>query len=379
MTVETSPVSAQTSLKVTEQKLPPTPIVNFVFSVINQLGKVRRKVTPPPLVLLDMVGTSIFVSNAIMVAARLGIADLLQDGPRSSEELARTVGANPSSLYRLLRALTNVDVFSQDKDGRFHLTPISKYLQTNAPGSMRSLMIMCSDEWHYRSWGNFEEAVKTGKAPSEFLYGTSIFQYFEQHPQAGKNFNAAMTGFSAQATAAVAATYDFSRVTRIVDVGGGLGTMVATLLKKYPRMYATLFDRPHVIAEAKGSLEAEGVLARCELASGDFFEAVPADADAYILQNIIHDWDDERAITILKSCRRAMQKQGKLLLSEMVIPSDNRPYFGTVFDLEMQIFNTGSRERTQEEFAALLAAAGFKLTRVIPTPSFSYVIEAVPV
>lgn len=379
MAIETSSVPGQTTLKVAEQKLPPTAIVKFVISVINKLGSVRRKVTPSPLALLDMVGTSIFVSNAIMVAARLGIADLLQDGPRSSEELAQVVEANPSSLYRLLRALTNVDVFAQDRDGRFRLTPISKYLQTNTPGSMRSLMIMCSDEWHYRSWGNFVTAVKTGKAPSEFLYGMPIFQYFEQNPEAGKNFNAAMTGFSAQATAAVAATYDFSRVARVVDVGGGLGTMAATLLKKYPRMHATLFDRPHVIAEARSFLEAEGVISRCELVNGDFFEAVPTGADAYILQNIIHDWDDEHAIGILKSCRRAIPAHGKLLLSEMVIPNNNRTYFGTVFDLEMQIFNSGSRERTEEEFRTLLAAAGFKLARVIPTPSFSYVIEAVPV
>lgn len=379
MAIETSSVPEQAILKVAQQKLPPTAVVKFVFSVINRLGKVRRKITPPPLALLDMVGTSIFVSNAIMVAARLGIADLLQDGPRSSEELAQAVEANPSSLYRLLRALTNVDVFAQDRDGRFRLTPISKYLQTNTPGSMRSLMIMCSDEWHYRSWGNFVTAVKTGKAPSEFLYGMPVFQYFEQNPEAGKNFNAAMTGFSAQATAAVAATYDFSHMSRVVDVGGGLGTMATTLLKKYPRLRATLFDRPHVIAQAKSFLEAEGVISRCDLASGDFFEAVPAGADAYFLQNIIHDWDDEHAIVILKSCRRAIPEHGKLLLSEMVIPNDTRTYFGTVFDLEMQIFNSGSCERTEEEFRTLFAAAGFKLTRVIPTPSFSFVIEAVPV
>ena len=197
--------------------------------------------------------------------------------------------------------------------------------------------------------------------------------------EAGEIFNSAMTGFSAQSTAAVAATYDFSRVTAIVDVGGGLGTLMATLLKKYPQMNGVLVDRPHVIADARSFLEAEGVAQRCELVSGNFFEVVPSGGDAYILQNIIHDWDDERATAILKSCRRAISANGKLLLSEMVIPPDNRPYFGTVFDLEMQVLCGSGRERTESEFRALFEAAGFKLTRVIPAPSYSYVIEGVPV
>ncbi len=378
MALQNKPGTERNTPKTVAQKLPPVAAVKVVLSLINFLGKLRRSVTPPPLALLDMVGTSIFVSNAIMVAARLGIADLLQDGPKSSEELAQAVGAHPQSLYRLLRALTNVEMFAQGKDGRFELTRISKYLQSETPGSMRALMIMCSEKWHYESWGNFLTAVKTGKAPAEFLYGMPIFEYFEQHRGAGETFNQAMTGFSAQATAAVTATYDFSRVNTLVDVGGGLGTLVATVLKKHPRLRAVLFDRPHVIASAGSLLEAEGVAQRCELVGGDFFEAVPGGGDAYLLQNIIHDWDDDRAIAILESCRRAMAQNGKLLLSEMVIPPDNRPYFGTVFDLEMQIFNSGSRERTEAEYRMLLEAAGFQLTRIIPTPSFSYVIEGVP-
>ncbi len=378
MAIQNKPLARQDRSRTLNQKLPPVLAVKLVFSLINLLARVRRKVTPPPLSLLEMVGTYIFVSNAIIAAARLGIADLLKDGPKSSEELAQAVGANPESLYRLLRALTNVDIFAQNKDGRFQLTAISKYLQSDTPGSMHSLMLMCSDEWHYESWSQLLTAVKTGKSAVESLYSMNIFQYFEQNPEAGEHFNSAMTGFSAQATAAVAATYDFSRVGTIVDVGGGLGTLIATLLKKYPQMRGVLFDRPHVIAGAQRLLQVEGVGQRCELVSGDFFESVPDGGDAYILQNIIHDWDDERAIAILKNCRRAIADDGKLLLSEMVIPPDNRPYFGTVFDLEMQIGTTGGRERTEAEFRALFETAGFKLTRTIPTPSYSYVIEGVP-
>jgi len=379
MTLQDRPRALQSQSKTFNQKLPPVLVVKLVLSLINLLAKVRQKVTPPPLTLLEMVGTYTFISHAIMVAARLGIADLLKDGPKSSEELAQAVEAYPESLYRLLRALTNVGVFAQEKDGRFKLTSISKYLQIDTPGSMRSLMVMCSQEWHHESWGHFLTSVKTGKAPSEVLYGMNLFQYFEQNPEAGEIFNSAMTGFSAQSTAAVAATYDFSRVTAIVDVGGGLGTLMATLLKKYPQMNGVLVDRPHVIADARSFLEAEGVAQRCELVSGNFFEVVPSGGDAYILQNIIHDWDDERATAILKSCRRAIAANGKLLLSEMVIPPDNRPYFGTVFDLEMQVLCGSGRERTESEFRALFEAAGFKLTRVIPAPSYSYVIEGVPV
>ena len=378
MAIQNRPLARQDRSRTLNQKLPPVLAVKLVFSLINLLARVRRKVTPPPLSLLEMVGTYIFVSNAIIAAARLGIADLLKDGPKSSDELAQAVGAHPESLYRLLRALTNVDIFAQNKDGRFQLTAISKYLQSDIPGSMRSLMIMCSDEWHYESWSQLLTAVKTGKSAVESLYGMNAFQYFEQNPEAGEHFNSAMTGFSAQATAAVAATYDFSRVGTIVDVGGGLGTLIATLLKKYPQMRGVLFDRPHVITGAQSLLQVEGVGQRCELVSGDFFESVPGGGDAYILQNIIHDWDDERAIAILKNCRRAIADDGKLLLSEMVIPPDNRPYFGTIFDLEMQIGTPGGRERTEAEFRALFEAAGFKLTRTIPTPSYSYVIEGVP-
>jgi ubiquinone/menaquinone biosynthesis C-methylase UbiE len=379
MTLQDRPRALQSQSNALNQKLPPVAVVKLVLSLTNSLAKVRQKVTPPPLTLLEMVGTYTYISNAIMVAARLGIADLLKDGPKRSEELAQAVEAHPQSLYRLLRALTNVGVFAQNKDGSFKLTSISKYLQTDTPGSMRSLMVMCSEEWHYKSWGHFLTCVKIGKTPFEVLYGMNLFQYFEQNPEAGEIFNSAMTGGSARSTAAVAATYDFSRVTKMVDVGGGVGTLVATLLKKYPQMHGVLFDRPHVIADARSFLETEGVAQRCELLSGDFFEAVPSGGDAYILQNIIHAWDDERAAVILKSCRRAIAANGKLLLSEMVIPPGNRPYFGTVFDLEMLVVRGSGRERTASEFHALFQAAGFKLTRVIPTPSYSYVIEGVPV
>jgi hypothetical protein len=369
----------QSQPKTLNQKLPPVAGLKLVLWLINVLAKIRQKILPPPLAVLEMVGTYTIISNAIMVAARLGIADLLKDGPKSCEELARAVEARPQPLYRLLRALTNVGVFAQDKDGRFTLTPISKYMQTDTPGSMRSLMVMCSEEWHYDSWAHFLTSVKTGKTPFEIRHGMSLFQYFEQNPEAGEIFNRAMAGGSARSTAAVAASYDFSRVTKLVDIGGGVGTLVATLLKQYPQMRGVLFERPHVIAGARRFLETAGVAQRCELVGGSFFEGVPDGGDIYIMQNVIHAWGDEHAAAILKGCRRAMAANGRLLLSEMVIPPDNRPYFGTVFDLEMQVVTGSGRERTASEFSTLFEAAGFKLTRIIPTPSYSYLIEGVAV
>jgi hypothetical protein len=379
MTPQARPNIVQSQPKTLKQKLPSVAGVKLVLSLTNVLAKVRQKIMPPPLAVLEMVGTYTIITNAIMVAARLGIADLLKDGPKSSEELAQAIEAHPQSLYRMLRALANVGVFAQDKEGRFTLTPISKCLQTDTPGSMRSLLVMCSEEWHYDSWAHFLTSVKTGKTPFEVQHGMSLFQYFEQNPEAGEIFNSAMAGGSARSTAAVAASYDFSRFTTLVDIGGGVGTLVATLLKQYPQMRGVLFERPHVIAGARRFLETAGVAQRCELVGGSFFEGVPSGGDAYIMQNVLHAWDDERAIAVLKSCRSAMAANGTLLVSEMVIPPDNTPYFGTVFDLEMQVVTGTGRERTASEFRALFEAAGFKLTRIIPTPSNSYVIEGVPV
>lgn len=361
------------------QRLPPLAAVKLVLWLINVLATLRQKLMPPPLVVLEMVGTYTIISNAFMVAARLGIADLLTDGPKSCAELAQAVEAHPAHLYRLLRALASVGVFAQGKDGRFALTPISATMQTSAPGSMRSLMVMCSEPWHYDSWAHFLSSVKTGKTPFEVQHGLSLFQYFEQHPDAGEIFNRAMAGGSARATAAAAASYDFSQVATLVDIGGGVGTLVATLLAQYPQMRGILFDRPHVIAEARRFLDAAGVAQRCELVGGTFFEGVPAGGDLYFMQNTIHAWDDERAIAILKSCRSAMAAHGRVLVSEMIIPPDNTPYFGTIFDLELQVVTGSGKERTASEFRALFEAAGLRLTRIIPTPSYSYLLEGVPV
>jgi hypothetical protein len=378
MTPRFLPGIVESQPKTLKQKLPPAARVKLVLSLVNLLGKLRQKLMPAPLAVLELVGTYTIISNAIMVAARLGIADLLKDSPKSYEELAQAVEAQPQPLYRMLRALTNAGVFAQDNDGRFMLTPISMCLQTDTPGSMRSLLVMCSEEWHYDSWAHFLTSVKTGKTPFEVQHGMSLFQYFEQNPAAGEIFNSAMAGGSARSTAAVAASYDFSRVTTLVDIGGGVGTLVATLLKQNPQMRGVLFDRPHVLAGARRFLETAGVAERCDLVGGSFFEGVPSGGDAYVMQNVIHAWDDERATAILKSCRRSMMAYGTLLVSEMVIPPDNEPYFGTVFDLEMQVVTGSGRERTASEFKALFEAAGFKLTRIIPTPSYSYVLEGTP-
>lgn len=331
----------------------------------------------PPQALLQML-TSYRVSQSIYVAAKLRIADLLNDGPRSSDELAKSSGSDSRALYRLLRMLASVGIFAEVDQGCFTLTPLAALLQTGAPGSLRAYAIMNGEDWFWRPWGELLYSVKTGKTAFDHVCGMGIFKYLAQHPEAAEIFNEAMTGFTLTSTAVVAA-YDFSGINTLIDVGGGQGALLAAILKANPQLRGVLFDLPSVIEGAKSLIEAEGVAERCELVAGDFFESVPGGAVAYILKFVIHDWDDDRAVTILKNCHRAVVEDGKLLVVEMVIPPGNEPFYGKLADLNMLVLSGGGRERTEAEYRALFATAGFKLTKIIPTqsPTQFSVIEGV--
>ncbi len=329
---------------------------------------------PPPLAMLEMI-TNFWVTRTIYVAAKLGLADLLKDQPKTPDELAGQTGMHALSLYRVLRALASVGVFAEDEQGRFAQTPLSETLQSDVIGSLRATAMVELGQEHFPAWGNVMHSVKTGEIAFDNLFKQPVWEYYAQNPEDAANFNVSMTGFSGMVTLTVLASYDFSGVNKIVDVAGGVGFLISAVLKAYPQMRGALFDLPHVIAEAGPLLDGAGVRNRCELASGDFFEAVPAGGDAYVLKFIIHDWDDEKSIAILKSCHRAMNENGRLLVIEMVVPGLNQPDLSKFLDLNMMVM-TGGRERTETEFSALFAAAGFRLTRVIPTPSPVCVIEA---
>jgi hypothetical protein len=326
--------------------------------------------------LANMIG-GYFLSQAIHVAARLGIADRLRDGPQRAGQLARAVGAHARSLHRLLRTLTGFGIFAQDDSGRFRLTELGELIRSDVPGSLRATALTVG-EAHYPAFAELLYSVRTGRPGFDRAFGMSLFDFFAANGEEAHNFDAALAGFRSQAASAMLDAYDFSGVGRLVDVGGGTGSLLSAVLAKYPAMTGTLVDLPHVVEQASAHLEAAGLRERCTLIGGDFFTAVPAGGDVYLLRHIIHDWDDDRAVRILKNCRRAMAAAGKLLLVESVVQPDNEPSLDKVFDLVM-LAVTGGMERTEPEYRELLAGSGFRLGGVVPTPAAVHVLEASPI
>jgi hypothetical protein len=329
---------------------------------------------PPPVALLRMM-TGYWLSKSLFVAAELGLADMMRAGPRTTDQLAVACGADSPSLYRLLRALASVGVFSETPGRRFGLTPLAEMLRSDVPGSMRSLARMYGSE-QYRAWDDLLGSVTSGKPAFDRVFGASYFEFLANTPQADAVFNDAMTGWTTQVADTVVAAYDFGDVDKVVDVGGGYGLLLTTVLRAYPRMQGILLDLPHVITGAQTLLEAAGLDGRCETVGQNFFAAVTKGGDAYILAQILHDWDDERCRSILVNCRQAMRSGGKILVVEQVLPPANAPSFGKWLDLHMLVMLTG-RERTETEYAALFETAGLKLTRVIPTASGACIVEGV--
>jgi hypothetical protein len=317
-----------------------------------------------------------WVTRAIYVAAKLQIADLLADGPRSAERLAEAAGVAPWPLYRLLRALAGVGVFARDADGRFQLNPLAEPLREGGPESVRALSVMVGEEQDH-CWDDLLETVRTGETAFDRLYGQPVFDYLGEHSEPAKIFDAAMTGFSGRAMRAMLDAYDLSGVATLADIGGGLGTNLTAALGRYPVMRGLLFDQPHVVARARPRLEAAGVSGRCAIEGGDFFEAVPSGADAYLLGHIVHDWDDAKAGLILDNVRRAMPTSAKLLLVEHVLPEGDGAWFGKFLDVHMMVV-LGGLERTKAEYRQLFAAHGFRLARVVPTAGDVSVVEGVP-
>ncbi len=332
---------------------------------------------PPQLALWPMI-SAYYVPQLIYVAAKLGIADLLKDGVKNCDELASATGTNARSLYRLMRALASVGVFAEKEEGYFALTPVAVYLQSDIPDSIRWAAIMFAEE-QYKAWGELLYSIKTGASAFEYLYGMELYEYYAQNPEPGEIFHKAMTSIAiTREDAAIATGYDFSSIKTLVDIGGGRGSTIAEILKANPTMKGVLFDCAPALESAKDLIEAEGVSQRCEFTVGDFFESVPSGCDAYILKRILHDWDDERAITILKNCHRAMAKNGNILVAERLIPLGNEPYAGKLIDLDMLVM-TGGSERTESECRSLFERAGFQVTKIVSIQSDMSLIEGIPV
>jgi len=331
---------------------------------------------PPAHLGIFQLLNGICVAGALAGLAQLAIPDLVEHGPKSADELAREVGADPRALYRLMRATASVGVLSEGPDGKFSETPMSAVLRSNANPRLRGFAIMHGTEWHARGWAKLDYCVKTGKQAIEEVYGVPIFQFFEQRPEESQLFNQAMSDLSMLDSPAVAEAYSFSGIHSLVDVGGGHGLLLATILARNLHLKGTLYEVPHVVEGARNG-PLKPVMDRCTLASGDMFSSVPAGADAYIMKHIIHDWPDDVCIKILKACRKAVNPGGKLLVVDNVILPGNDFASGKFLDIQMLIF-PGGRERTEKEFRDLFAAAGWRLTRVIPTAVPESIVEGVP-
>lgn len=322
---------------------------------------------PPNAMLMRML-LGRFVSQAIGTAAKLGLADHLADGARSADDLAAATGANGAAVYRLLRALASVGIFTESEHGVFTNTPLSEALR-DRPGSARPLALFFNNEVHLRAWTAIDHSVKTGESGFEHALGQAPWSYLSSHPETAVVFNNAMTALSSQFAPLVVDAYDFSDLSTLVDLGGGHGLLLNSILQKNPSLKGILFDVPHVIASAPA-------IERCEAISGDFLKEVPA-GDAYVMKHIIHDWGDTDAVKIFETIHRTARRGTKLLLVESVIAPGNAPDLGKIIDLEMLVFTHGGRERTETEYRALLKAGGFTLQRVIATKGPVSVIESV--
>jgi O-methyltransferase domain/Dimerisation domain len=335
---------------------------------------------PPGFALFKMT-TGYYVSQAIYVAARLAIADHLGGGPRDVDYLAKATGTHAPSLKRILRLLASAGLFTEDADGLFALTPIGACLRANVPGSMRAAALLFGGITQ-RAWSELLHSVETGEPAFRRVFGQDPFDYMAQHPDEAANFDAAMADFTRNIAAAVVDAYDFSPLRHIVDVGGGNGALLAGILTANPALTGVLFDLPQVVDRAITPMHALGLAGRCEIVGGDFFEMAPAGGNAYLLKHVIHDWNDDRAAAILRACRRAMGAEAKLLIIECVYPprvdQSDESRGATANDVNMLVC-TGGRQRSEEEFRALYEAAGFKLTRIIPTQTTVKIIEGVPV
>ncbi len=317
-----------------------------------------------------------WVAQAITTAADLGVADALSDGPLSGEQLAERIGADADALRRLMRALIGIGVFRHGSDGRYSLTPVAATLRTDAPVSMAGMARWVGSAQHREHWSHLTDAIRTGNPVVPNLRGKPIFEYLAEEGELGKVFNSAMTSVSEFAIAPLTAAYDFSAFGTIVDVGGGQGRLLAAILETAPNSRGVLFDLPEVVGCAPELFRKYGVEDRVRVEEGSFFESAPEGGDAYVLKNVIHDWQEEDAVRILKNVRAAARTGARLLLCEFVIPEHDRDFHGKWVDIEMLVV-AGARERTAEEYRSLFEQAGFRLSRVVDTVSPLSIIEGI--
>src|SRR5262245_34996659 len=330
-----------------------------------------------PDVQLHHLMSGYWISAALGVAAELNLADLMAEGAQASTDLARMTGTHPAALYRLLRTLASVGLFTEVAPGHFALTEMGAFLRTDHPKSLHGLTRYNCSETQWRRFGALRQSIETGQSVDLKVFGVRMQTYWAEHPEARAIFDVAMRSTAVQVLDAVVRAYDFSPFHTVVDVGGGYGALLSAILHRTPGLRGVLFDRPEVAEGAKRHLAAAGMLDRCKVVGGDMFAAIPSGGDAYVFSRVIHDRDDERAAVALRNCRRVIEPNGTLVLVEEVIPPGDAPGYGKLSDLNMLV-GPGGQERTEAEYRALYTAAGFALTQIIPTQSRMSLIVGVP-
>lgn len=328
---------------------------------------------PPPAVMIQMV-TAYWLSQAVGVVARLGVADLLAGGPRGAEDLARETKTNPDALHRVLRCCASVGIFSMRADARFALTPLGETLCSGS-GSLRDFAIAETAPGHWLPWGKLESSMRSGQPATHEALGSDLFGFYAKSPDEAGAFTRAMGNLSGMVAREVVRVTDFSKAETIVDVGGANGMLLATVLEANPKARGVVFDLPHVVADGKAAILARGLAERVEVTGGDFFAGVP-EGDVLLLKQVLHDWDDAKSVAILRRCQAALRPGGRVVVVEMLLPEDNAPSMAQMMDLNMLVV-AGGRERRSAEFGSLFAEAGLKLERVTPTHGPFFVIEAV--
>jgi hypothetical protein len=318
-----------------------------------------------------------WLAQALAVVAKLGVADLLNPGPLTPAEIATATGTDASAMYRVLRALAGAGVFAEDESGRFGLTPLAGPLRASADDSIRAYAVMTGERWVWQSVGALEHSLTSGTAAFDHVFGAPLFDYYAAHPDAARVSAEGLKSVGRGQDAAVVAAYDFTDASTVVDVGGGEGGLLAAILAATPHARGVLLDLPHVAAMARQSIEAAGLASRCRVEAGDFFREVPALGDVYLLRKVLHDWDDDGALGILRTCRSAMKEGSRLLVAETVVPAGNAAAYAKLLDLLMLVY-AGGRERTEPEYRDLLRSTGFSVKRIVPTTSAISIMEATP-
>jgi hypothetical protein len=336
---------------------------------------------PAPPAVLDTMHAA-FLARALHVVAELGVADLLAGGPRSCTDLASKLNVQPVPLHQVLRTVASIgllrteDDHATGPDQRYSLTESGRSLQDGHPSATRDLILTMQGTTVRNCMAVLSERIATGRTGPWIAYGMTFFDYLAQHPDEAESFNRMMIATGAAEPPAVASAYDFSWAHDIVDVGGGIGTFLLAVLDEYPHLGGVVFDLPEVVEHARRRIAEAGVAHRCYVTAGNFLESVPPGADAYLLSRVLHDWDDDLCVHILRTCAEAMTDRSRLLIVEKVLPDNDEPHLGKMLDLVMVTLTSG-RERTAAEYRNLLSRAGLRLNRVVPTESACSVVEVV--